>query len=145
MQIEFSTVATTVAGLLLVAQMGWLWRLSRVARALERYEQRLAQMSEAMGLLTEATESGFRAVAAEVERIAESGRVRPVAPVSVTRLSAAAKRGRSLAEIAAAEGISEGEVALRLHLSGAPRQRASEGRRRGRPAPETTDGAVRVE
>jgi hypothetical protein len=144
--IDVSTVATTVASVLLVAQMGWLWRLSRLARSLERHEHRLSQMSEAMGLLTEATESGFRAVASEVERIAESGRVRPVKPVSVARMAAAAGRGRSLAEIAATEGVSEGEVALRLHLSTPPpRQRAQQGRSRSRKTMEPTDGTVRVE
>lgn len=145
MGIEIPTVMLAVASVLVLAQMGWLWRLSRLARTLARYEDRLSQMSEAMGLLTEATESGFRAVASEVERIAESGRVRPVAPVSAARLSAAARRGRSHAEIAAAEGISEGEVALRLHLSGSARDRAHDGRRRSRKAQEPADGPVRAE
>lgn len=145
MGIEVPTALVALASVLLVVQMAWLWRISRLARTLERYEQRLSQMSEAMGLLTEATESGFRAVASEVERIAESGRVRPVAPVSVARLSAAARRGRSHAEIAAAEGISEGEVALRLHLGTPARDRAHDGRRRSRKGQEPADGTVRTE
>lgn len=143
MGIDVPTLVMGLACLLLVAQFGWLWRLSRLARALERYDERLTQLSDAMALLTEATESGFRVVATEMERQADGPRGRPARPVSTNRLTAAARRGRTLAEIAAAEGLSEGEVALRLHLAAQSREPSTDARRLTRRVKESADGAVR--
>lgn len=134
-----------LACVLVAAQSVWLWRLSRVAATLEQFEQRLDNLASTFALLTEATESGFRAVAAEVERLAETGRTRPAKPVSVSRLTAAARRGRTEAEIAATEGLSEGEVGLRLHLASAPRERTASARRRASATKDTADGALHVE
>jgi hypothetical protein len=77
-----------------------------------------------------------------MERIAEPGPARARKPVNVARLTAAANRGRSHAEIAAGEGLSEGEVALRLHLANVAGPRTAAGRR-SRGASENADGTVR--
>lgn len=140
--LDILTVVMGLACLLLAAQLVWLWRLSRLARALGRYDERLSQLSDAMGLLAEASESGFRALAAEIERQGDPARPRPVRPVNVSRLSAAARRGRTHAEIAAAEGVSESEVALRLHLAAQAREGARTARRRAAALQEAVDGAV---
>lgn len=144
MSLDVPTVLAPVACVLLVVQIAWMWRISRLARALERYEARLSQLGDAMGLLTEAAESGFRTMATELERLAEAPRPGPPRPAAAARMAAAARRGRSHAEIAAAEDVSEGEVALRLHLTGQGRERIAEPRRRPRATKETPDGTVRA-
>jgi hypothetical protein len=127
---------------LLVVQIGLLGYLVRVTHGQRRADARLAQLSDALSLLTEATESGFRSVASEMARISDAGQMAASKPVSVRRLATAAKRGRSTADIAAAEGLSEGEVALRLHLASHATERAHDSRRRTRTATENRDGAL---
>lgn len=117
--VSMSVVAVgTVLALLVMAQ-GWLlWRLTRVLASAARVEERVGHFGDALSLLTETTESGFRAVAEEL------GRRRVDVPdflqhkAATARVSAAARRGRSVTEIAAAEEVSEGEVRLRLHMGG---------------------------
>jgi hypothetical protein len=105
------------ACLLLIVQIGLLWRNLNVTRALAEAEERARRLAEALSLLTETTESGFRTMAAEIERLADAaGRPRPKR-VNVGRMVAQARRGRTVPEIAAETGVSEGEVALRLHLA----------------------------
>lgn len=104
--------------LVLLGLQAWLlWRLTRMMAGAARLEGRVAHFADALSLLTETTEAGFRAVAGELTRrqAAEPADSRP--RPSLARLKAALKRGRSIAEIAAAEGMSEGEVRLRLHLA----------------------------
>jgi DNA-directed RNA polymerase specialized sigma24 family protein len=63
-------------------------------------------------------------------------------------MTAAAKRGRSVEEIASTEQVSEGEVRLRLHLAKQAAQAKATRTRRGRAdAPQTqesTNGALRA-
>jgi hypothetical protein len=75
-----------------------------------------------------------------------------VKPTSA-RMSAAAKRGRSVEEIASTEQVSEGEVRLRLHLAkqaaAAKATRTKRGRAEGpsltpTPAQEPKNGALRA-
>lgn len=134
MAFNFASLLITAAAVLLAVQIVLLWRLVRLSGEAQRRDERLAQLSDAMSLLTEATESGFRTIAAELERQADGTRARPAKTVSVTRVAAAARRGRSHAEIAASEGVSEGEIALRLHLAGQGRDRAHDARRKPRAA-----------
>lgn len=96
-----------------------LWRFLRVTKDVRRCDDRLAHFGDALALLTETAESGFQAVAAEVSRL--STRSTGTAQRTTTRrVATAARRGRSVPEIAAAEQVSEGEVRLRLHLSDQP-------------------------
>jgi hypothetical protein len=110
-------VVGTVLGALVLAQAWLLWRLTRVLASAARVEERVGHFADALSLLTETTESGFRAVAEEL------GRRRDEVPnllhgrAATARVNAAARRGRSVSEIAAAEEVSEGEVRLRLHMS----------------------------
>lgn len=118
---HLTTLAAGIAGILLLVQIGWSWRLLQLGRAVARSEEKLGRLADALALLTETSESGFRAVALELERpglvsarvVAQKRSGRPLA----TRMSAAAKRGNSVQEIAAAEDVSEGEVRLRLHIA----------------------------
>jgi len=103
--------------LVCLVQGALLWRIMRMLGAMERAEDRLSQFSGALALLTETTESGFRALALELGRLGRSGADGASSRVTNGRVSRAAKKGRSAAEIAAAEDVSEGEVRLRLHLT----------------------------
>ena len=107
-----------VAGsILLLAQIVMLWRFSHVMGTIRRYEERLGHLGDTMTLLTETTEAGFRAMALEIERLATADAQRNAVRPSSTRIASAARRGRSIQQIAADEQVSEGEVRLRLHLN----------------------------
>jgi hypothetical protein len=97
-------------------------RLVRALRHTVELEQRIARLQEGMNLLADTTETGFRQVAAEVERLS-SVAAQPLPPAAArptaARLRAATGLGRTVKEIAAAEKVSEGEVRLRLALAGA--------------------------
>lgn len=127
-------VVIAAAGVLLVLlglQAWLLWRLARMMAGAARLEGRVAHFADALSLLTETTEAGFRAVAGELTRRHAPEPAEPRPRPSLARLKAALKRGRSIAEIAAAEGMSEGEVRLRLHLARAAGE-TPRGRRRSR-------------
>jgi alcohol dehydrogenase class IV len=122
-------VLAGIAVAFVLAQVIVIWRFSRVGRTIASYEERLARLSDAIGLLTETTESSFRVVAGEIGRLAardstprasaaragtSKAASRTKASTSARRAPAAPKRPRTVPEIAAAEELSEGEV--RLHL-----------------------------
>ena len=108
-------------------------RLVRALRHTVELEQRVVRLQEGINLLTDTTETGFRQVAGEIERLsaasassspvgkatAQRRAASPVARPTAVRLRAAARRGSSVKEIAAAEQVSEGEVRLRLSLADA--------------------------
>lgn len=113
-------------------------RTSDAARAMEaaqqqlqervaQLERRLAQLSQGTMILADAVETGLEQHAAALERlrVAEAA-PRPVfhAPVpdgASARIRQAAARGDSVAQIAAREALSIGEVRLRLALSSGER------------------------
>jgi hypothetical protein len=74
-----------------------------------------------MALLTDTLEGGLHDVAREVSRLGTQPSAAPVVPRNRTaaqrRVRGAAKRGRSVRDIAAAEQMSEGEVRLMLQAS----------------------------
>lgn len=111
--------ALVIAGLvLMVCQIAVTVYLVRVVARSAHLEGRLARLADAMTLLTETTESGFAVLAAQLERVSATPSRRPAGRTTTTaRVAGAARRGRSVAEIAAKEGVSEGEVRLRLHLA----------------------------
>jgi hypothetical protein len=133
-----------IASLALVGtvQIGALWYVLRGLRRLDRLEARLGHLTDALSLLTETSEAGFRSAAVEIARIAERADA-PTAAASSTatrRITKAAKKGRSTTEIAAQERLAEGEVNLRLHLA----QAAAARRLRSKVSKEADHGALRA-
>jgi hypothetical protein len=115
-----------VLTVVVIGQSYLLWRLTRSLGGVQKLDEKLGHFGDAMSLLTETTESGFKAVAAELDRASARPNDGPAkaalkkampAPSTAARISAAARRGRTVPEIAAAEELSEGEVRLRLHMA----------------------------
>ena len=103
--------------LLSAAQAWLLWRLSRMVAATARLEDKVGHLGDALSILTETSEAGFKAIADELTRQSVPAAPASRAKTPISRLKAAARRGTSIADIAAAEHMSEGEVRLRLHLA----------------------------
>jgi len=128
-------------GVITVLQAALLWRCARALGRLRPLETRLAQVGDAVALLTDTTESAFRAVATEISQ-------RPATPARRTaaqtaRVARAAKKGQSIPEIAVVEKMAEGEVRLRLHMANdTPVAAATKARR---PRKEKTCGPVRLD
>ena len=87
-----------------------------ISCGLQQLEQRVARLQEGVNLLADTTETGFRQVATEIERMSSVGtkaasgtsastRTTTARPTAA-RLRAATRRGRSVKEIAAAEQVS---------------------------------------
>jgi hypothetical protein len=128
-------------GLIAAMQAVMLWRCARALNRLQPIVARVTQVGDALSLLTDTTESAFRAVALELGK-PRSAPARAASVRRTTRVSRAAKKGKSVAEIAAAEEVSEGEVRLRLHIANenppAPPAKARKTRKEG------TRGTVRL-
>ena len=91
-------------------------------RQISKLGDRLAHLTSGISLLTDTVEGGMRDVAQEIERLSGANKpaAKPKARVATQRrVSAAAKRGRSVQDIAAKEQMSESEVRLRLQMAGA--------------------------
>jgi hypothetical protein len=113
-------MSLVVTGLvLMVCQIAVTVYLVRVIARMAQIDARVARLADAMALLTETTESSFGVVATQLERMSVTTSNRRGTPARTTtaRVAGAARRGRSVGEIAAKEGVSEGEVRLRLHLA----------------------------
>jgi hypothetical protein len=103
-----------VAALLAQAAVVVVWQGRRV----KRLDARVAQLSAALALLTDTVEAGFQDVLSQATPVVE--RKRAAAPQRANtrrRVRSAAKRGRPVDEIAAAEQMSEGEVRLMLQMT----------------------------
>lgn len=116
------TPMTAAAGLAVLGlvQIALLWRVARSTRAAADATARVAQLTSALELLTDTTEEGFVNVAAELGRLG----AKPLAPAAsrratTRRIATAARRGRSIEDIAVAESLSESEVRLHLGLEAA--------------------------
>lgn len=106
-------VAITL-GVLLV-QLVWLWRLTRALARWRTVEERVTHFGDALALLTETADTGFRAMAGEVERLATAD---PRAlSIKARRIADGLRQGRTPADVATGEQVSEGEVRLRMHLA----------------------------
>lgn len=106
-------------GIVLLAQVYLFRLLFNQQRMLESFDDRFGRLTAGVSLLTDTTECGLRDVAQEVERLGQVAPPRKRSTATVTRrIKTAARRGRKVADIAAAEQLSEGEVRLRLHLAG---------------------------
>ena len=123
---------------ILSAVQAWLlWRLSRMVAASARLEEKVGHLGDALSILTETSEAGFKAIADELMGRAGRRRRRCGRRRRLRGCRAAARKGTSIADIAAAENMSEGEVRPRLHLAEhAPasrtRTKATGGHRRAR-------------
>jgi hypothetical protein len=122
-----SMVALGALGISAGVGLAWWTSARRLAATVGALENRITQLAAGIALLTDTTEGGFRDVATEVGRLAPvpaAPRPRPRAATQ-RRMASAARRGRSVQEIAAREEVSEGEVRLRLNLENKGRANAS--------------------
>jgi hypothetical protein len=132
-------VLISVSAISLIVGLGGLWALWRVRALLAvvpAMEERIESLSHSVALLTDTTESCFKAISMQLQfmqsqptRDAVAAAVRPrvqpaIAPEDAgtrkarqRRVVGAARRGETLAAIAAREDVSESEVALRVHLN----------------------------
>ena len=122
-----------------------LWRVRRMLKVVTVIQERVNTLTNSVALLTDTTESCFRAISMQMQFLQSSNgraaarRPAPVAepPVDNTssrkakqrRVVGAARRGEALAAIAAREDLAETEVALRLHVG--RDQQAAEPKRYG--------------
>lgn len=100
------------------------WTVTRL-RELRQVRERMSRLADGLALLTDTTEAGLATVIREVEHLSKRAvTARATSRSSVARrVASAVKRGRAIAEIAAAEAMSESEVRLHLAMS-APRTAA---------------------
>jgi hypothetical protein len=112
---EFCALGAAV--LLLLIQARLIFSLMKALRRIAPLEERIGHLSDALTLLTETSESGFRAVALEVERLGHRTQGSGEGRTTTARVASAARRGHSVQEIAAEEQVSESEVRLRLHMA----------------------------
>lgn len=111
-----------------------LWRVNRMVKALPGLQERFDALSNSVTMLTDTTESCFKALSMQLQFVQAQGgigtaaapRPRPAAEDvdepqdrkgRQRRVVGAARRGDSLTSIAAREDLAESEVALRLHLN----------------------------
>ncbi len=116
----------SMAGAVLLLGGGLVWVHVQTQKAIERLDDRMSHLLAGVSLLTDTTEGALRDVATEITRlgsIKDAGR--PAPRMTQRRVTAAARRGRSVQDIAAAEEVSEGEVRLRLQLEDAAKERAN--------------------
>ena len=103
-----------------------VWTHVQQQAAIDRLDDRVAHLMAGVSLLTDTTEGALRDVAVEIGRLAattDSGRPDTLA-ASRSRINGAARRGRTIQDIAANEQLSEGEVRLQLQLDKARKERA---------------------
>jgi DNA-binding NarL/FixJ family response regulator len=120
------TVYFVLAGVAAVVLAGLMWVHLQQRSALERLEDRLAHLNAGVSLLTDTTETGLRDVAMEIGRLsAASTAAAPKSrPTTQRRVARAVKQGRSVREVAAAEGVSEGEIRLHVQMDKSRKDRA---------------------
>jgi len=135
---NYAVVALTLVG---AVEAIVLWVVTRRLDRLDQMDARIGHLTDALTLLTETAESGFRLNGEEIGRIAEGLAVKTatVSQAKTRRVASAARKGRPVREIAATEQVSEGEVNLRLHLAEAA-ARAKQSRR----SAETNHGSLRA-
>jgi hypothetical protein len=112
------TYAIAVLAVVLLFQSWCIWRVLDRLGVLERFEDRLASLSHTLMLLTDTTETCFQVIATQLEKEqSERAASSPGRVGRQRRIVAAARRGRSVGEIAVQEEVAEGEARLRLHLA----------------------------
>jgi hypothetical protein len=120
-------IVVTVSGATLLLLGGLVWVHVQTQAAIERLDDRVAHLLAGLSLLTDTTEGALRDVATEITRLgAAQDAARPrTRAATQRRVASAARRGRTVQDIAATEQVSEGEVRLRLQLDKAVKERAN--------------------
>lgn len=124
----FALSALGVVGLMEIALFAWMVRTIRGQR---RLEQRLGHLADAMSLLTETSESGFKANAAEIARMAGVPATERPPAKRASRSRATRPPGRAAGQ-AVVQEMSEGEAHLRAHLRRRKREKSPAKRNEGR-------------
>src|SRR5262245_34147947 len=123
-----------------------LWRVRQLLQVVTVIQDRVNTLTNSVALLTDTTESCFRAVSMQMQFLQSTPAARvaarrpaptPEPPAETTssrkarqrRVVGAARRGDAVAAIAAREDLAETEVALRLHVG--RDQQAAEPKRYG--------------
>lgn len=120
------TVYLVIGGAAVVVLAMIVWLHTQQRAAIERLDDRIAHLMAGVSLLTDTTETGLRDVAMEIGRLSAAKSPTPRSrPTTQRRVARAAKMGRALSDIAAAEGVSEGEVRLHLEMNNARTERDS--------------------
>ncbi len=142
--------ASAVSFLFGAAGVWSLWRVQRLLATVPVVQERLDTLSNSVTLLTDTTESCFKALAMQMQFMqaqgvgaapaAQRARASAAADAGVDavakkgrqrRVVGAARRGEAVAAIAAREDVAEAEVALRLHLNNRDGAATAEGKRYG--------------
>ena len=118
------TIYVVVGGAVLVLG-AVIWTHVQQQAAIDRLDDRIAHLMAGVSLLTDTTEGALRDVAIEIGRLAATSEIAgPKTPAaSRSRINGAARRGRTVQDIAANEQVSEGEVRLHLQLDKARKDR----------------------
>src|SRR4029450_7226517 len=99
MTLSVISVVVGCALTVLSAVQAWLlWRLSRMVAASARLEEKVSHLGDALSILTETSEAGFKAIADELTRRAIGPMVTPRSKTPIARLRAAARKGMSIAD-----------------------------------------------
>ena len=128
--------ASSISLLIGVVGVVALFRVRRLLAVVPQMQERLDTLTNSTSLLTDTTESCFKALSMQlqfmqtqnVRDVVSRPRVQAAAPAPAPapaadtkskqrRVVGAARRGDNLAAIAANEQLSESEVALRLHIN----------------------------
>lgn len=116
-------LVAVIGGVVAAAPLMACWWMARRTIAASRktvadVDRRLSQLSSAVELLTDTTESGLQAAFSEIQHLSKTGIQRTTKqPGLQTRVRRASRKGRSARDIAITEGVSEGEVRLRLTMA----------------------------
>jgi DNA-binding NarL/FixJ family response regulator len=110
-------MATVIGTGIALAALIWMLYL-RLQASIEAIDDRVAHLIAGISLLTDTTEGGLRDVAVEIGRQATPAPVAKPRPRATTqrRIAGAARRGRTVQDIAVSEQMSEGEVRLHLNI-----------------------------
>jgi hypothetical protein len=112
-------VIYVVATLIVVSviQSWLLWRLVRLMGHLGRFDERLSRCAQGLSLLVDTTEAGFAMLGGELGKLTAAPQPQASSRSTTRRIVAAARRGVDVPDIAAREGLAEGEVRLRMHMA----------------------------
>ena len=100
-----------------VVQIWLLWRLVRLMGHLGRFDDRLTRCAQGLSLLVDTSEAGFAMLGSELGKLTAAPPPQASSKITTRRIVAAARRGREVPDIAAREGLAEGEVRLRMLLA----------------------------
>jgi hypothetical protein len=114
--VTYALIALGATSLVQLVLTGLLLRRRRETD-LSRVEQRLAHFGEALALLTDTAQTGFTSVALQLERAGDRRAPVTSRAAATRRIVGAARKGRSVQDIAANEEVSESEIRLHLGLA----------------------------